>query len=318
MWPQSSPDPEIAARFSAALERLIDSSDALILLAVSGGPDSLALLILAHALMPKRIMAATVDHALRPESAAEAEYVAGLCAAAGIPHAVLHSPTPITGNVQSGARAARYALLNRHAQTHGCRWIATAHHSDDQLETMLMRLARGSGIDGLSGVRARNGHVIRPLLGFTKPELEAVCADAGITPVRDPSNDDSDFDRVAIRQWLASTTHPFSPARTVRSASALADASEALGWMAERLALELIANDEAGVTLDAQGLPHELQRRLVLIALRAIDVDADPRGQAMDMLLSALKRGERVSSGAVDCTGGDIWRFRLAPPRKKA
>lgn len=316
MWPQSPPDPGFAERFSAALARLSGDNDARILLAVSGGPDSLALLILTYTVCPERIVAATVDHGLRPEAAAEAEFVAGLCAKAGIEHAILRPSEPITGNLQSAARGARYALLTDHAAAQNCAWIATAHHGDDQIETMLMRLARGSGVDGLSGVRACNGQIIRPLLDFTKAELEAICASAGIEPVRDPSNDDADFDRVAMRRWLAQGEHPFTPARTQRSATALADASEALGWMAEKLANERISAHAEGVKLDANGLPAELQRRLVLTALRTVDAEANPRGEAMDKLLTALQNGERVSSGAVDCLGGDIWRFRPAPPRR--
>lgn len=316
MWPQSPPDPELLERFSAALARLTDGDDARILLAVSGGPDSLALLILGYAACPDRIIAATVDHGLRPEAAAEAEFAADLCGRAGIGRTILRPPEPITGNLQSAARAARYALLAEHARANGCTWIATAHHGDDQIETLLMRLARGSGVDGLSGVRARNGQIIRPLLEFTKVELEAICANASIEPVRDPSNDDADFDRVAMRQWLASAEHPFTPARIQRSAAALADASEALGWMAEKLAKERISTDAEGVTLDANGLPAELQRRLLLAALRAVDTEASPRGEAMDKLLSALLKGERASSGTVDCLGGELWRFRPAPPRR--
>lgn len=283
---------------------------------MSGGPDSLALLILANSTYPQRIMAATVDHGLRPEATAEADFVAEQCAHAGIAHAILRPPSPITGNVQSAARAARYALLEQYAAATGCRWIATAHHGDDQLETMLMRLARGSGVDGLSGVRAKNGNIIRPLIDFAKAELEAICAKAGIAPVRDPSNENTDFDRIAIRQWLANTPHPFKPERTARSAAALADASGALAWMAESLAVERLHLVEHEAHLHASDLPVELQRRLLLTALRSIDPEAAPRGEAMDRLLASLKAGQRVSSGHVDCFGGVVWSFRPASPRQ--
>lgn len=315
MWPQSPPDPNKVARFEAAVVRLA-GADARILLAVSGGPDSLALLILAHAAMPGQIAAATVDHGLRPEAVAEAEFVANLCTRARLPHTILRPAAPLAGNVQSAARGARYALLEAHADNLGCGWIATAHHGDDQLETLLMRLARGSGIDGLSGIRARNGRVIRPLLDFTKAELEAICADAGLEPVRDPSNDDSDFDRVAMRQWLASADHPLNVEAAARSAAALDEASQALDWMTGQLAADRLALADGEARLDAGDLPPELQRRLVLAALRSVDPQSAPRGEAMDRLLVALRSGQRVSSGNVDCTGGDIWTFRAAPPRR--
>lgn len=298
------------------MERLTAGDNGRILLGVSGGPDSLTMLILAHVACPERIVVATVDHGLRPEAATEADFVAGLCAQAGIAHAILRPSSPITGNLQSAARAARYALLSKHALGADCRWIATAHHGDDQLETMLMRLARGSGVDGLAAIRARNNNIIRPLLDFTKAELEAVCARAGIEPVHDPSNEDSDFDRVAMRQWLARRDNPFTPARTQRSAAALADASEALGWMTQRLAAERITADGENIMLDPGGLPIELQRRLLLTALRSIDAEANPRGEAMDRLLVALQNGERMSSGHIDCSGGNVWQFRVAPPRR--
>jgi tRNA(Ile)-lysidine synthase len=148
--------PESLARFQADLDRLTGGAGR-VGIAVSGGPDSLALLLLAHAAIPGGIAAATVDHGLRAEAAGEAAFVAALCATLGIPHATLRPGAPITGNIQSSARKARYALLEIWADQHNLDWIATAHHADDQAETLLMRLSRGAGVAGLSGVRAVNG-----------------------------------------------------------------------------------------------------------------------------------------------------------------
>lgn len=274
------------------------------------------MLLLAAAAIPERIAAATVDHQLRPEGADEADFVSSVCADLGIAHQTLQPEKPIVGNIQSSAREARYVLLAERAAERGCDWIATAHHADDQLETVLMRVARGSGVDGLSAVRAKQGRVIRPLLGFTKSQLEAICADAGVNPARDPSNEDTDFDRVAMRKWLAGTDHPFDPTRAVRSATSLAEAAEALDWMVDRLFKTHAAVGEGVVTVDPDHLPDALKRRLLLCALRHIEPNIVPRGDAVDRTLLALERAERVTLGNILCEGGEKWSFRPAPPRQ--
>jgi tRNA(Ile)-lysidine synthase len=310
------PDPAKIAAFADSIERLTNGDGAPLLLAVSGGPDSLTMLLLAHASMPERVSAATVDHQLRPEAAAEAAYVAELCARLGVQHDILIPAKPITGNIQSGARIARYRLLHDQAKAVGCSWIATAHHADDQLETLLMRIIRGSGVDGMASIRGRYGRVIRPMLPFTKAQLEAVCADAGIDPVRDPSNDNKDFDRVALRQWLADNRHPFDAHRAVRTGAALADAAEALDWMTKRLADDHLQFGPLSATLSPSDLPGELRRRLLLRAIKHIEADAAPRGEAIDRALIDLAAGKRFTLGNVLCEGGERWHFRPAPPRK--
>jgi tRNA(Ile)-lysidine synthase len=303
-------------RFSKSIERLTGGDGGRLLLAVSGGPDSLALLLMAHAAIPERIAAATVDHGLRPEAAAEAEFVAMICGELGVLHTMLRPEEPITGSVQASARAARYRLLENHASDAGCSWIATAHHADDQLETVLMRIARGAGISGLSAVRARQGKIIRPLLDSRKSELEAICAAAMVEPVRDPSNDNSDFDRVAMRKWLAETAHPFDPLRAVRSASAFADASEALEWATAQLLSGRLQVHEATLLIDVADVPIELRRRLLLRALQQIEPGNMPRGDAVDRALIALDAGERMTLGNVLCEGGSTWTIRPAPKRR--
>lgn len=285
-------------------------------LAVSGGPDSLALLLLAHAAFPKAIMAATVDHGLRPEAAAEAAYVAQICAERGIAHTTLKPDAPITGNIQSAARDVRYRLLGDWAETHGLRWIATAHHADDQLETLLMRLARGSGIAGLSAIRESNGRIIRPLLGLTKAELVAVCDAHHVVPCEDPSNANPDFDRVQIREWLKSAPDLLDAPRIARTVSALREAHDALEWMAAKLQPERVAVVENRVTtLDPAGLPPEIVRRLLIRALQSQDAAIAPRGDTIDRALETLKTGGKLTIGDLLCTGGTLWRIEPAPPR---
>jgi tRNA(Ile)-lysidine synthase len=289
-----------------------------VLLAVSGGPDSLALLLLARAALPGRVAVATVDHGLRPESSTEAKFVASLCKITNLSHRTLTVAGPAEGNVQAWARGERYRLLEEAADAERCSLIATAHHGDDQIETLLMRLVRGAGVDGMAGVRARNGRIIRPLLGFTKAELEEICTAAGIEPVRDPSNEDSDFDRVAMRQWLAAAAHRFTPEAANRTAAAMAEAGAALDWMTGRIAEERLSQAEGAIALDPTGIPRELQRRLLLMALGAIDGDYTPPGPALDRLLTSLGLGETSTIGNILCKGGAIWRFSPAPPRRTA
>ena len=313
---QLNPPSDLAvARFTSAVQKLV-GGDTRVLLAVSGGSDSLAMLLLAHVAIPERISAATVDHQLRPEAADEAAFVAALCGKLNVPHAVLQPSAPISGNLQSEARAARYALLQTRADTDGCNWIATAHHADDQLETVLMRVARGSGIDGLAGVRMQQGRIIRPMLAFTKTELEGICDQSGVTAVSDPSNADDSFDRVAMRQWLASTAHPFGAHRAVRTATAFTEASEALEWMTSDAFETRVLRSGVSFTLAVTDLPRELQRRLLLRILDQIQPGYVPRGDATDRALDTLTKGGQQMLGDVLCEGGESWHFRSAPQRQ--
>ena len=305
-------------RLRISLERVIGSqslANDTILAAVSGGPDSLALLIGLDALMPGRVRAATVDHGLRPESAEEACFVARICAARDIEHKILSPADPITGNIQSSARAARYALLEADADDRQCHWIATAHHADDQLETVLMRLARSSGVAGLAGIRARSGRRIRPLLGFRKSALVAVCGDAGVSPIADPSNRDPAFDRVRMREALRAFDG-IDPLAAVRSAEALADADEALDWVVTREFAQSVTCEPDAVLLDPSDYPRELRRRLVLRCLAVMEPSLVPRGATLDRLIDALERDQQAMVGDVLCKGGSHWRFAPAPARR--
>jgi len=305
---------EQVARFRADLEALTGGAPERLGLAVSGGPDSLALLLLANAACPGRVHAATVDHGLRPESAAEAAFVASICGGRGIPHATLHGGMTETSSIQAAARARRYALLAQWTGEIGAPFLATAHHLDDQAETLVMRLARGSGLSGLSGIRAVSGAVVRPLLGWRRQELAAVVREAGVDPVADPSNADDRFDRVRVRRRLAETDW-LDPAPLARSAGALAEANEAMEWMVERLWRERVDAAPDGFRLDPCGLPVELQRRLVLAVLAAMGRGA-PRGEAVTHLLGTLGTGGTATLAGVKCLGGASWRFTPAPPRR--
>src|SRR5690348_1740390 len=250
----AAPEPpaELVARFAEALARLWPDGGRLGL-AVSGGPDSLAMLLLAEAAMPGRFEVATVDHGLRPESAAECATVATVCAARGIPCSILRvSVAP--GNVQNEARKARYAALAAWAEQRVLSAIATAHHADDQAETLLMRLNRGSGLSGLTGVREARFMpgsavmVIRPLLAFRRRELGELVVSAGLEPVQDPSNTDPRFDRARVRSALAEADW-LDPVALSRSACLLGEALQAIEAAAETEWLN-------GVTEHGEGLAY--------------------------------------------------------------
>lgn len=284
--------------------------------AVSGGPDSLALLLLCAAAFPGETRAATVDHGLRVESSGEARFVGEVCAQLGVPHAILKLERAQTGNVSDWARRERYAALDRWADEHGIASILTAHHADDQLETVIMRLNRGSGVAGLAGIRSRHGRIMRPLLGWRRSELATIVKGAKLTAIDDPSNRDDRFDRARLRKEL-SRADWLDPAAASRSAAALQQAETALDWAATSCFARR-AHEEAGVlTLEPKDLPAELQRRLILRCLAAIDDEIDPRGEEVQRLIGALREGRISTLGNVLCTGGELWCFSPAPPRRK-
>ena len=238
-----------AADVDALLAPLLDKGASLI--AVSGGPDSTALLLMAAECAARRkapVSAATVDHGLRPESEAEAQAVATLSAKLGVPHKTLvwTGAKPKT-RVQERAREARYRLLTDHARAIGAGAIATAHHADDQAETVLFRLIRGSGVAGLSGMEAaveRDGvTILRPLLGVAKSDLVAFCRSRGALFLEDPSNANPRFARPRLRALLERLGEEGLNAQGLaRFARRAAEADEALERMTDELEVRLGAD----------------------------------------------------------------------------
>ena len=301
-------------------------------LAVSGGPDSLALLLLAHAAMPGRIAVASIDHGLRSEAAGEVALVERIAAERGIPFTPL-TVTLAPGNVQAKAREARYAALAEWAQQAGLGAVATAHHADDQAETLLMRLNRGSGLAGLAGVRASTilegseVALLRPLLGWRKSELAAVVADAGITPALDPSNTNPDFDRARLRARLAEAEW-LDPVQIAASAAHLAESWQALSWYAELDWHEMVMRDDSapggmGYSYCAN-VPRVIAIETILAIIAALGGHATraEAARAWDRLWA----GENASLGGVLAVPGvervekigvmmRVWRFRPEPPR---
>jgi tRNA(Ile)-lysidine synthase len=294
-------------RFRRDLAPLV-APDRTLGLAVSGGPDSLALLLLAAEARPLRIEAATVDHALRSGSRAEAEMVARVCDRLGVPHRILTAnwdEKPETA-IQERARAMRYRLLGEWARERRIDALLTAHHLDDQAETFLMRLARGAGVKGLAGMRrvsrapASAIAIVRPLLGWRHSELEAVCSAAGLEPIEDPSNEDRQFERVRMRKVLGEADW-LDSAAVAQSAGHLAEADGALHWATD---LEW---------------ERAIRRRIIRRAVLALATEGralDLRGRELDQILAALRGGARATLRGVLCIGGPEWRFTRAPARR--
>jgi tRNA(Ile)-lysidine synthase len=318
-------DAIILDRFRGNLDALI-APDARIGVAVSGGPDSLALLLLAAAARPGQVEAATIDHGLRAEASDEAAMVAAVCERLKIRHATLTarwSEIPETA-IQERARNQRYRLLGYWAEERGLDALATAHHAEDQAETLLMRLARGSGVRGLAGMRPRSvspgAHVrlLRPLLVWRRIELEEICESAGLTPVADPSNQDGRFERVRVRRALAELDW-LDAGAVALSATNLAHADAALDWAAKAEWDHCVREKHRSITYRRSDAPAEIVRRIVGRAIRklATEGEFEPRGAEISRLITTLTEGGQATLRGVLCRGGAEWHFVPSPNRTR-
>lgn len=319
------PERTLVERFSAELDALVPPR-ARIGVAVSGGPDSLALLLLAAAARPRQVEAATIDHGLRPEAQDEAAMVAELCDRLGVRHAILTarwSQVPETA-IQERARHQRYMLLGYWAEENGLDAIVTAHHAEDQAETLLMRLARGAGVRGLAGMRPKSvtpgAHVrlVRPLLGWRRTELEDLCRAAGVSPISDPSNQDEKFERVRVRRAIAGLDW-LDAGAVAQSAANLADADAALDWAMKEEWTRAVYEKRDSIAYRPSDLPAEIVRRIVGRAIRklATEGDRDPRGPELTRLVATLAGGGTATLRGVLCRGGSEWRFVPSPNRTR-
>jgi tRNA(Ile)-lysidine synthase len=317
------PEPALVERFARDLDALI-KPDARIGIAVSGGPDSLALLLLAAAARPTRIEAATVDHGFRAEARAEAEMVARLCEGLRVPHSIFTAgwtDLPATA-IQERARMERYRLLGFWAEERGLDALSTGHHADDQAETLLMRLSRGAGVRGLAGMRPRSVaagtrmRLVRPLLGWRRSELVELCKTAGVEAAADPSNHDGRFERVRVRDALAAADW-IDAGAIARSAAHLAEAETALEWAMRSEWEHSVHERHDAITFQPKGQPSEILRRITGRVVRKLATEGEPelRGSELDRLLSTLADGGTATLRGVLCRGGSEWRFTKAPER---
>jgi tRNA(Ile)-lysidine synthase len=330
-----------------------------IVLAVSGGPDSVALMWLAarwrNALTRgPRLVAVTVDHGLRPEAAHEARDVKRLARSLDLPHRTMRwtGPKPATG-LPAAARAERYRLLAKAAQTHGATHIFTAHTRDDQAETLLMRMLRGSGIVGLAAMARqseRDGVVLaRPFLNVSKSQLVVTLRKAKVDFADDPTNRDTSFTRPRLRAMLPTLAAEGGDSRNLaRLAARLARANAAVEVLvdgAERyLALRYQGASRAehgaktsdnktsdnktsdNKTFDANAfaaMPEEIRLRLLLRAIDRFGHEGPAELGKVEALLAALDRAiaagqpklkQTLAGAMVGLADGRI-RVEPAPPR---
>lgn len=307
--------PDLAAMVAAALDRL--APDGPLGIAVSGGGDSVALLLAAQqwaAARGRSIEVATVDHGLRPGSAAEAAGVARQAAALGVPHRTLEAGRLPSGNINAGAREARLSLLSGWARERGLSAILLGHTLDDQAETVLMRLGRGSGADGLAGMAEASRLLgtlwLRPLLGLRRAALRDWLAARGAAWVDDPTNEDPAHLRVRLRGLVAALEGAGIPAEAIAaSARRLAAQRRALDRATAVLAAQALGVGAAGeILIDRAALAAadpEIAGRLVASCIRAITgAPYAPRGEPLAAVVAGL--GAPVPHGAT--LGGVIAR----------
>ncbi len=286
-----------------------------IVLAVSGGPDSVALMWLAarwrRALKKApRLVAVTVDHGLRKEAGREARDVKRLAKSLDVEHRTVRwtGAKPKTG-VPSAARDARYSLLARIAQHHGASHIFTAHTRDDQAETVIMRLSRGSGLAGLAAMARQSNRdgvvLVRPFLDVPKSRLIATLEKAGIAFADDPTNHDPRFTRPRLRALMPALAAEGADARGLaRLASRLARANAALDIMTDGAERYLASIDaEPGFDLAAfTALSDEIRVRLLLRAINRTGHEGPVELGKVETLLQAMDQAvanEKPGSGRV-------------------
>jgi len=300
---------------------LISAEDT-VLVAISGGPDSLCLLHLlwtAREACQIRVEAAHLDHGLRgDESAAEAVWVARWCLERGIACHVSHEDVAAFAashkmGRQEAARAVRYAFLERTAAAIGADKIATGHTQNDQVETVLANILRGTGTDGLRGIRDRRGLIIRPLLGVTRAEIEAYCQANALSPRQDPSNASPDHYtrnriRLALLPQLRREYNPRVEDAVLRLSEIAVRNSDYLAIQAEAaLAEALLARDSLRLTLDRAALAALHPALLRYVVRQAVK---EARGTLGGVSYEHL---EQVC-GAVSCGSPAVLTLTLPSP----
>jgi tRNA(Ile)-lysidine synthase len=272
-----------------------------VVVGVSGGPHSLALVLLVRGwvgALRGAVLGAVCDHGLRAESAVEAAGVAVLLEEAGVAARVVPLSVPPGAAMQARARAARLQALLAACREWGAPWLLLGHHRGDQAETVLLRALAGSGAEGLAGmapVRAADqALVLRPLLGVPPGRLEATVAAAGLSPVRDPSNRDVRFTRVRLRPPAARAEAALAEAATRLSARRAAGDAE----VAARLAAACVMHPEGFARLDLRALGADA---VAVAALRTLLRTVAGRAFAPPSAAVAalLARGEGTLGGAV-------------------
>lgn len=290
-----------------------------VVVAVSGGPDSTVLL---HALtraapgLALELVAAHLDHGLRRESKRDAQAVARLCGESGVPLVTERAPAGI-GRSEDSSRRARYRFLEKVVKRRKAATIALGHTADDQVETVLLHLLRGSGLEGLAAMSAREGLRFRPMLGLWRVDIEAHCRRHGLAPVVDATNQDRRFLRNRVRHDLLPELENYNP-RVKRSLLRLADAARAehaaiLGMAVAWLESRPRALSRRALAEQPDAVRVEVLRRVwdAAAAGRVLPGDAARLRQGVDLIVDGAGRG-MIDLGAGLQLTVDRDRFEVA------
>ena len=315
-------------------------------LAVSGGPDSLALLYLVAewcarvGVSAPALNVVTVDHGLREESAAEAAMVTQHCAAFGLPHTTLRwgGAKPLSG-IPNAARNARYALLEEHARAtsgHSRAAVVTAHHQDDQAETFFMRLARGGGVEALAAMPVDRSliegspvRLIRPLLEFSKARLIATLSARGVAWIDDPTNTNHKFERARVRRALEASG--LEPAALVTTVRRMQEARDGLSYANQQFRSTLAISYNGGVfgSLERPAFDAgpQILRRTILTEIISKFGGATPKPEMSEIeaLVARIQAEKEITAtlGGAQISAGElfvrIWREvgRIVEPELK-
>lgn len=290
-----------AADLKASLAALGVPEGERLAIGVSGGPDSLCLAMLSAELTD--VVCLVVDHGLRRESSEEAAWTVELLASHGIQAEQLNwEADKPAGNVQAEAREARYELMGEWCRQNGVRYLLTAHHQDDQAETLLLRLARGSGVYGLASmapasqmlVHGEAIALIRPLLSFPKERLKQTLVDRGLPWIEDPSNKAEQYDRVKVRQLLANPPlEGFRAERLAATAARLRRTRDALEFYENEWLKSCVTPlDDGSLLFDAGAVdsaPEEIVLRGLSSMLRYVSgAHYVPRAEKLQRLAEAI------------------------------
>jgi tRNA(Ile)-lysidine synthase len=291
-------------------------------LAVSGGGDSIAMMHCAAAVLdPKQVFVFTIDHGLRPDAVTEIALVAAQARALGLMHIVVKWQWDGTGNLQAAARAGRWCALSALAAEHNVRAIWMGHTQDDQIETFMMRLARGSGVDGLTAMQIttqRDGlGIFRPLLDISRADLRAWLTHHGIEWCDDPSNEDARFDRVRARQMTKALGDlGLTAKRVLQTIDHMQAAQRTLHHSASDFARDHIRQDGGDLIVAAQALQiaqADAPRRVFAGAIGWVGSRAfRPRFEQLKDVAARALQGETATLNGCILTPQKDGTFRLS------
>ena len=321
---------DLQAKFDAKLGSLLPAGTDRVAVALSGGSDSMALVLLAAGWAESTgaaIVALTVDHGLRPESAREARRVGEWMEARAIPHEILAYKGKIpSSNIEGAAREYRYDLLGKYCARLGIKALLVAHNMDEQAETFFLNLARGSGVYGLAGmpeIALRDGmEIVRPLLGFSKDELRAYLGSRSQEWVEDPSNADGKYRRVRVRNLkdlLASLE--LSPERISATMANVRRAREAVEFYADGLIRRAFKDG----SIDAEALksaPAEVSLRALAKIIQGLSQSPyPPRFESLESLCGkivggTLGRGATLAGFKFSAAPNGTIKIAPTPPRR--